>query len=110
MTAWSQEKRREYHINGLVEEKKFRKNLKRHWSFECPACGKEVKSDTHERYFILEYGYDVNPIFLKGLDGGERLCSKECVAKLVDKEVKYFPETDVEAFEEIDEMLKERGR
>lgn len=99
MTAWSQEKRREYHINGLVEKKKFRKDLKRHWSFECPNCGEKVKSDTHEHYFLFDYAYDVNPIFLKGLDGGERFCSKECVAELVDKEIKDFPEPDFEFLE-----------
>ncbi|MGE7021331.1 hypothetical protein [Solibacillus cecembensis] len=53
-------------------KKYFRSDVKRAWGFKCFYCGRKVKSDKDEAYYIVSITWKVpNTI-------GIRFCSKDC--------------------------------
>lgn len=76
---------RYYRFNDKVyEQKEFRTNLQRDWSFKCSWCGKKVSSKTEVEYYsmVLESSRFA-PDF-------KRTCSEACVQLLWDEWLKNW--------------------
>lgn len=59
-----------------IEDKFFRSDLKRNWSFNCASCKKKVVSEAKKIFWMIEgYGYSTD----------SRYCSKECARPLFDE-------------------------
>lgn len=63
--------------DGPPIKKLFRKDLKRHYSFECVNCLEKISTKNHEGYWIAQNFH--NQIH------GEKFCSEWCVNKYIDE-------------------------